>query len=737
MTAQSVNRAGHGFGASGKTSGTNTRPQEASERARTTKIIAGVGIATLLGGGVTFRNGLLSGFTRIANFTNRISSLISLPVVFLFGSSLLKKEFNLLRNGNKGGEENAALVLYPLISLAFTPRTFGEPLKEAAKSPLHLLTTCINLPHILFTLLSYTGGRAMSLLKVFEMSGKDSAEKQYRTEEERKAFHRFANFGSNHASIVTLASAFADAMLNIKDAFTGNWSEIGKRFKHAPIANTLGLLFHSWGYIPGYLSKCLDTTIRCAENVKQFKYAFGGESSKLTSGLEKLAEWWHKTAQDGKTTLGKFLKEGRFFAKIWETIYPATGMLQIVTTMLDPDLRGEFFNKHAQEKGGIIAAVDKVFCLTSLAMKLFYVNIYTFSTRLPQFITSSIFYGSHLINKLRGIDLSKSGHEDDPRYIDPEKIRNNVFNRPFIRSISNWAAGKINDIEKKLNPDKPNLIKEDKYGNLTENRSIHSMVGNYETAFAKNQCFIPLREEIYNKEVLQKEFNTHDCQEEFKDMGLKDEHDNLKIKKLYEKCSKEKWAEILVQHKGEIIQDSVQQTKEYLRNTENFDEEEIKTFMKTRYEGIKQALDEIIDDEINTSKNKIQEAPPTRKLVEQSKSFWDLFLHPKELFEVLRLRTFHKFFTFLAMNMLTFVKVVDYGKKGESFRQKNAVATYTGIEIGDNEVACNLELTPVLANAVKEAGSAINWIHDILTLNFGRALSYDAVDAEVGYSNVP
>ena len=153
-----------------RVSGTKTKFQEAAESSRTAKIAIGTGVASLLGAGVAFRSGLVSGFLRIANFTNRISNLISLPVVFLFAGSLLKKEFDLLKNGNKAGEENAALILYPLISLAFTPRTFGEPLKEAAKSPLHLITTCINLPHILFTLLLYTGGRAMSLLKVFEMN---------------------------------------------------------------------------------------------------------------------------------------------------------------------------------------------------------------------------------------------------------------------------------------------------------------------------------------------------------------------------------------------------------------------------------------------------------------------------------------------------------------------------------------------------------------------------------------
>lgn len=711
----------------GRVSVTKIKFQEIAENSRTAKIILGAGTASLMGAGFAFRDGLTTGFIRIANFTNRISSLISLPVVFLFGSSLLKKEFNFLRNGNKGGEENSALVLYPLISLAFTPRTFGEPLKEAAKSPLHLITTCINLPHLLFTLISYTGGRAMSLLKVIEMSvGKNSAEKLYRTEQERASFQRFGNFGSNHASIATLAGPFADALLNIKDGFTGNFSAIGKRFKHAPLATLLGTFIHSWGYIPGYLSKCLDTTIRCAENVKQFKYAFGGETSKLTTLLEKLAENWHKTAQEGKTLIGKGLKIGRFYGKIWETIYPATGMLQIVTTMLDPDLRGEIYNKHAQEKGGVVAGIDKVFCLASLAMRLFYVNIYTFSTRLPQFITSSIFYGSNLINKLRGIELSKSGHEKDSRYIDPEKVRNKVFNQPFIRSISNWAARKINSIEKEFNPDKPNLITEDTDGNLTKNCS---MIGGFETAFAKNECFIPLKEEIYNTEVFQKEFD---------DPGLQDDNGNPRKKELHEKCSKQKWAEILRRYKdnGYIVNKSMEQTKEYLRNVEHFDENEVQAFIQTRYKDIKQALEKIIQDEIDSCEAK-EAAPPTRKLVEKSQSFWDLFLHPKELFEVLRLRTFHKFFTFLAMSTLNFVKVVDYGKEGESFRQKNLIATYTGINIGDNEVACNQELTPVLSHSVKEVGNAVNWLHDICTLNFSRALSYDTANSESDYSMAP
>jgi hypothetical protein len=155
--------------------------------------------------------------------------------------------------------------------------------------------------------------------------------------------------------------------------------------------------------------------------------------------------------------------------------------------------------------------------------------------------------------------------------------------------------------------------------------------------------------------------------------------------------------------------------------------------MKTRYVEIQQSLEKTIQDEIDTCEAPAK-IPSTRKLVEKSKSFCDLFRHPKELFEVLRLRTFHKFFTFLAMSTLNFVKVVDYGKEGESFRQKNLIATYTGINIGDNEVACNQELTAVFSHAVKEAGSAVNWLHDIGTLNFGRALSYDAVDAEANHA---
>jgi len=326
--------------------------------------------------------------------------------------------------------------------------------------------------------------------------------------------------------------------------------------------------------------------------------------------------------------------------------------------------------------------------------------------------------------------MSKSGYEKDSRYIDPEKIRGKIFNTSIIKSISNWSAKKINDIETKLNPDKPDLIKEDKDGNLTENCS---MIGNFEKAFAKNQCFIPLREEIYNKEVFEKGFE---------DPYLDNDKPRWKGKR--EKCSGKKWAEILAAKptdtdgpkrdiKKEILDKSVEQTKEYLRNTEHFNEDEIQTFMKTRYVGIKQVLEKIIQDEIDTCKAP-KTVPPTRKLVEKSKSFWDLFRHPKELFEVLRLRTFHKFFTFLAMSTLNFVKVVDYGKEGESFRQRNLIATYTGIEIGDNEVACNQELTAVLAHTVKEAGSAVNWLHDICTLNFGRALSYDSVDAEANHS---
>ena len=152
-----VSAAGHALSPDAPVEKPAPKPsfKQVSENTRKAKIATGVGIASILGLGVAFRNGLTEGFHSIAGISRKICNFIAIPVAVFYPVILLMNEFNFLKGKNKSNDENKlAKFLNPAVSISFATETFCDPLEKATQSPLHMAATLINLPHLVFVLLS-------------------------------------------------------------------------------------------------------------------------------------------------------------------------------------------------------------------------------------------------------------------------------------------------------------------------------------------------------------------------------------------------------------------------------------------------------------------------------------------------------------------------------------------------------------------------------------------------------
>ncbi len=676
---------------------------------KTTALASAVTLGSGVALGGVFKDGLNQGLKNIAHLTNGISNIISVPFSLLFPYFILDNERASLRDGKKSKDDLFNRMVYTAASLGFTPNTWGEPLMMGTRSKGHLALTLANLPHMLFTLFSYTGGRAIGCLKAFQLKSNKEEDKQYRLQQEFDATMTLGNLGSAQASVIPMANQFGLGWETIGDIFKGDFGSAWDRFKHEPVSVVLGTLFNSWMWPFEYVAKIFDTTIRTAEEVPTFKNAFP-EGSFIVKSLEKIKDKWHSNTKDQNSGLGRVLKFAREASKIEALLIPPIGMVSVVLPTINKFLRGEFWNKEAQEIGGAVGAFDKVFSLAGFATHMYYTGIYALNVRIPQTITAGAFYLTHAYNWVRGHNQLNTDGSLNKNYVDPIDVREKIFNNSFVNRISNWAGGKINNIEKGLHKD-PNdqiLIAKDADGNLT-GKSRH--IRNFAEIMASEVCLAPAKEKLYESVVKSKFF----------DEGL-DEANGGKIKEVNCKPSDLKWAQILEANEDTILESSKQHLIEYLEKSQLLTKDKVNEFLHLEYEGgIKEEIKKLIKKDVEGSRASLKKNDVLEEEKEvKSKSFLELLTNWTELKKVLALKTFHGPNTFLPLWIRGFVNVVDFGRKTDPLWLRNLKATETGIREGDVQQACNREFMPVVGYAFQTMGRGLALLHGLGNFALGR-----------------
>lgn len=635
--------------------------------------------------GFSFKDGLEEGVTRITDLTNNISHVASGIFAPAFPFLTLDAERAAISGESKSESDDVfQRIIYSFASIGFSPQTFGEPAHMLTRSKGHKIATLLNLPHLLFILFSYTGGRVMGALTAIKMKHNKEPDKKVRLEQEFESWYTLGNLGSSQASITPLAGQFITGWQNIIDVAKGDFGSAAERFKEEPVSAFLGTFFNSWVFPFDYTAKYFDTTIRFLESIENTKNAFGGNDSRLVRFLEKARDGWHASVMDKNSTLGQFLKKGREFAKVEALLGPPIGMVSVVTPAMNKFFRGEFWNQEAQEHGGIIAAGDKLFNTLSFLGHCYYTGVYSFSVRMPQFITTSTFYIANLMNKMRGIDLNKPGYSKQEGYIDPAKIRDNIF-KPF-KGLSDWAAKKLDKTEMELH-DEPEwqLINDyaDENGDVVkEGTGKCRHIRDFHKVVAIEKVFKPLRERLYLASINSK---------------IEDPYKN-KIKDIGEKPSDKLWGSLLKKERVNFIDKAENVFKDYLRKTAQLDNEQVEKVFREDYPKIKKYLVKLVDHEIETSINSDKPSydpeNDTRKI--KSETLRELLTNPTELLEAVKLKTFHVTNTILPLWVKGFVNVVDYGSNEEPFWKRNLKATVSGINEGDIKQATDREFLPVV-----------------------------------------
>lgn len=662
---------------------TSIEAQKRQEKITNAKILGSAGIAaTVLG--IAFKDGLKAGFLKIGHFSQAISHIISVPFSFLFPWITLKNEHSSLSTGAKTDDENILnRMVYTAASLGFMPITFSQPLLAATRSPAQMVTALMNIPHILFTLFSYTGGRALGCWAVIKRAlnkalNKDTTQ-DYSLEQEFNSLYSLGNLGSSQTGVIPLSEQFNLGWGTIKDVVTGDFSSAKERFKAAPISTFLGVTFNWWTFPLDWASKFFDTTLRCAENIEQYQNALpGGKDARIVKGLKWLRQAWQNKTKNQEDFLGKVLYWGREASKIESLLIPPIGMASVVLPTFNKFLRGELFNKEAQEIGGFTGFFDKVFSLTAFFGHIYHTGLYALTIRLPQTITTSAFYITNLINHMRGKEHGDEG------FIEPTQIRDKIFNRPWINKISEWAERKLNKIETDLYKDEAKLItpetKESKY------------IRNFIRVMGRDVCYKPVRERHYADEVKKRN-------------GVKP--------------TDEEWAKYLENNKGIILEHCEPVLKQYLQDSPQFTDEQIKYMKDTPdWDLILKRAKRLIEKEVEEIKRKSDDKLNTINGVEIPKSFWALFTKPRALWEILRARTFHVTNSILPFFIRGFVNVVDFGRPGEKFWYRNFKAQETGIREGNYMQATDREFMPVVWHAFQNAGKGMAVLHGLKRLFF-------------------
>jgi hypothetical protein len=681
-----------------KPKGIPREAQEAKKQASNLKLIT-FGTLGILGLGAAFKDGLKNGFHRIADISNGISNIFAVPISLLFPFATLDNERIALREEKRSKDDLLNRMVYTAASLGFAPNTWGDPLKMGTRSTAHMIATLINLPHTLFTFFSYTGGRVASFWKVLEkrIFSKKNAEQQYRLEQEFDAFFRLGNLGSAQASVIPMSGQFILGWETLLDIFKGDFRSAWDRFKHEPVSVFLGTVFNSWAWPFEYVGKLFDTSIRTLESVEQFENAFkrSDSGSRMINYLKEKRSLWHKASQDENNPVGKVLKYGREFSKVEALLLPPLGMVSVVLPTFNRFLKGEFWNKEAQELDGAfgktIGVLDKAFNVGAFFSHLYYTWIYVLSVRLPQTVTTSIFYGTHLLNKFLG------------KNVEPTEVRDKFFDRGVVKKLSDWAAKKLDKLETELH-DKADRILISETG-----RCRH--IRNFAEAIAEEVCYLPIREEYYEKEVEKEYPLVAGKPNSYKAPGAKP--------------TDEQWSKVLGSKKvrDEILSKVRSVLVEYLRKSLLLNQDKIDYFMEHEHESIYKQVEKLLKDEIEKCKLSKPTVSNESKKAIQSKSLIELLTNPKELWEVAKLRTFHVTHPWLPLWIKGFVNVVDYGRPGEPFWLRNIKAQESGIREGDVQQACNREFMPVVSYAFQSMGKGLALLYRLKRLAFnGEAL---------------
>lgn len=735
------------------------------EQLKKAKLYGGLAVGTVALGAI-FKDGLSSGLKRFGGITNNISNVLSVPFSLLFPLLSLDNEAGGLR-GEQSKDDLFTRMTYTMASLAFTPNTFGEPVIAATKSKAHMITTLLNLPHILYVFLTYTGGRTAAFITSLKKKFAKDEAMEHRYEQEFEALYKLGNLGSSQASITPLANQFVLGWQTIKDVLIGDFGSAWSRFKYEPISVLLGTCFNSWMFPFDYLAKIFDTTIRTAENVNQFENAFDRKNNVIwkfiINGLEKVRNNWHSASKDQNSATGKFLKFAREASKIEALICPPIGMVSVVTPAFNKFLRGEFWNKEAQDIGGVIGFLDKVFSTGAFVSHLYYTGVYATNVRLPQFATSSIFYICNLINKMKGIDLNDprladENYRKEVGYIEPTKIRDKIFEKDsgIIKSISDFGAKWLDYTELILHHhDTPHFINDrwvvdmdnknrrfidpatinkDKIVEKTEDKIVYidsntgkqttaikikgngtsRHIRNYSQTMAEEVCYTPVKEAFY-RQIMDNEFY-----DKYIEFGGAPKEKNTKPNDIV-------WGKLLEWRKEKILQESEKYFRSYLKDSQLLQEDRIEELVRTDYWGedlpenetsIRTEVEKLLDKEIKAAIRGTSE--PKKLAIEgfKSKSWLELLTNPKDLLETLKFRFFHATNTWLPLWIQGFVKVIDYGKEGDPYWKRNIRAQELGIREGDIKQACDREYLPVASFAFQSLGKGLALLYNLSALVF-------------------
>ena len=655
--------------------------QRADEKAFSSKMSIGVSLASAGVLGFALKDGINTGFKRIGVFTNRLSNLIAVPFSFLFPLLMLDNERASLRGESKGKDDIFSRMTYTMASLEFTPLTFGDMFLDANRSKGHMAATVLNLHNILYSFFTYTGGRLLGFLTAVKMKFNRDPSRKFRLEQEFESFYTLGNLGSAQCSIIPMASQFITGWQNIIDAFKGDFSSVGERFKKEPLSATLGTCFNSFLWPFEWISKLFDTTCRTAEVVDNISNAFPDpDNSFIPKMLRTIRDGFHSKVQNPNSGFGKFLKEGRKLSMTLATFIPPVGMVSVVWPTMNKYFRGELLNKEAQEIGGLTGLVDKVFSTAGLLGHLIYTIPYGLVVRLPQTITHATFYGTRLYNKLTG------------KKADPHEIRDKIFNQKPFTSISKWASKWLDKIELQLHPDDPMLINDlkDKNGKVLikgqgRNRNIRTR-----TEVVVQEICMVAREKLLKEKM----------QEEFMDEGLG------RMKKFGEKPSDKAWGRILRENKVRLKLEAQRIFKDHLAKSEMIEQYQIDHVMSKYYHGNglnrkdrfgreRKTIAEEFDKQLNSEIDRCLHPEPTKKPKISSTNLLELLTKPKELFEVLKMKTFHLTNTFLMLWMNGFVNSADFGDKGDASWETDLWTRMFAIRELDTQQACNRELMPV------------------------------------------
>ncbi len=675
---------------------TKNKPEQSSNLG---KVATGLGLATAVGAGVALKDGVNEGFKTIGGFGKSISSIFAIPATLLIPFTTAYGEYEGYKVKNPTEQSSRRLIetVYPILSLAFAPMTAFEPLEKAAQSKVHMATTMVNMPHIIFTFFSYTGGRFLTLLKSLKLTFVNlSDEEKNRVKNESKLVSTLGDIGSDNAAVTPEAHQAATGWINWFDMFTGNFSAVKERIAEAPVTNILGTFVGSVFWIPTFIGKSFDTVIRTLETTDQLKSALTEDS-----GLYKYAQrgktWWHTTSASN-SILGGILSGGREFGKIMQAIASPMGMVSVVFPAFDHFIHG-FGNEEAQERGGIIAKVDKGLNIAAFAGHLYFTTLYGVFVRLPQTITTASFYACNTLNRMRGV-LDKP---NDSKYIDPRTIRDKIFNpnKGWAKWISDKARGFI----------ERNTGKECLYDNIYK-------------VIADEECFRLEREELYEKEL------KRHCEYTYVDSSTGETV--TKVKEEHKDPPVEVWGKILERERKSIIERSEERFRKYLKEASGFDESKVNDFFDKYkiYDKIKVELEKLIDGEIdaclNRTKSQINQSDEKSKFEKpkmQSKDFMDMILHPvkykNDLKEVFKFRTALSQLVVSPLNVLDFVNMVELGDKNLPYFLSNWLVQESSIRIGDYKAGNIGELMTVYCHAVQTAGKGLGKIAQASEVIFG------------------